>query len=131
MLDLGAGTGKLTRQLRDHGLHVIAVEPSEGVREQLARAVPGAAVHAGSAEEIPLPDHSVDTVLVAQAWHWVNRRRAVPEVARVLAPGGGLGLVWMSGTSGRAGWPSSAGSCTTRASTTARTGGSSGHRSGR
>ena len=93
VLDLGAGTGKLTRQLRDRGLHVIAVEPSEGMREQLARAVPGAAVHAGSAEEIPLPDHSVDAVLVAQAWHWVSSR-AVPEVARVLAPGGRLGLVW-------------------------------------
>jgi SAM-dependent methyltransferase len=94
VLDLGAGTGKLTRQLRDRGLDVIAVEPSEGMREQLARAVPGVPVHAGSAEEIPLPDHSVDAVLVAQAWHWVDRSRAVPEVARVLVPGGRLGLVW-------------------------------------
>ncbi|MGH3122919.1 MAG: class I SAM-dependent methyltransferase [Streptosporangiaceae bacterium] len=94
VLDLGAGTGKLTRQLRDHGLDVIAVEPSEGMREQLARAVPGVPVHAGSAERIPLPGHSVDAVLVAQAWHWVDRSRAVPEVARVLAPGGRLGLVW-------------------------------------
>ena len=94
VLDLGAGTGKLTRQLRDRGLDVIAVEPSEGMREQLARAVPGVPVHAGSAEEIPLPDHSVDAVLVAQAWHWVDRSRAVPEAARVLVPGGRLGLVW-------------------------------------
>jgi len=94
VLDLGAGTGKLTRQLRDRGLDVIAVEPSEGMREQLARAVPGAAVYAGSAEQIPLPDDSVDAVLVAQAWHWVDRSRAVPEVARVLVPGGRLGLVW-------------------------------------
>jgi SAM-dependent methyltransferase len=94
VLDLGAGTGKLTRQLRDRGLDVIAVEPSEGMREQLARAVPGVPVHAGSAEKIPLPDHSVDAVLVAQAWHWVDRSRAVPEVARVLVPGGRLGLVW-------------------------------------
>jgi SAM-dependent methyltransferase len=94
VLDLGAGTGKLTRQLHDRGLDVIAVEPSEGMREQLARAVPGVPVHAGSAEEIPLPDHSVDAVLVAQAWHWVDRSRAVPEVARVLVPGGRLGLVW-------------------------------------
>ena len=94
VLDLGAGTGKLTRQLRGRGLDVIAVEPSEGMREQLARAVPGAAVHAGSAEQIPLPDDSVDAVLVAQAWHWVDRSRAVPEVARVLVPGGRLGLVW-------------------------------------
>jgi SAM-dependent methyltransferase len=94
VLDLGAGTGKLTRQLLDRGLDVTAVEPSEGMREQLAHAVPGVPVHAGSAEEIPLPDHSVDAVLVAQAWHWVDRSRAVPEVARVLVPGGRLGLVW-------------------------------------
>jgi SAM-dependent methyltransferase len=94
VLDLGAGTGKLTRQLLDRGLDVVAVEPSEGMREQLARAVPGAAVYAGSAEEIPLPDRSVDAVLAAQAWHWVDRGRAVPEVARVLVPGGRLGLVW-------------------------------------
>jgi SAM-dependent methyltransferase len=94
VLDLGAGTGKLTRQLRDRGLDVIAVEPSAGMREELARAVPGVTVHAGSAEEIPLADASVEAVLVAQAWHWVDRSRAVPEVARVLAPGGRLGLVW-------------------------------------
>jgi SAM-dependent methyltransferase len=94
VLDLGAGTGKLTRQLSDRGLDVIAVEPSAGMREQLARAVPGVPVHAGSAEEIPLADGSVDAVLVAQAWHWVDRSRAVREVARVLVPGGRLGLVW-------------------------------------
>jgi len=94
VLDLGAGTGKLTRQLAERGLDVIAVEPSAGMRDQLARAVPGVPVHAGSAEEIPLPDGSVDAVLVAQAWHWVDPNRAVPEVARVLVPGGRLGLVW-------------------------------------
>ena len=64
------------------------------MREQLARAVPGVTVHAGSAEEIPLADGCVNAVLVAQAWHWVDRSRAVPEVARVLVPGGRLGLVW-------------------------------------
>ncbi|MGO9218907.1 MAG: class I SAM-dependent methyltransferase [Streptosporangiaceae bacterium] len=94
VLDLGAGTGKLTRQLSDRGLDVIAMEPSAGMREQLARAVPGVPVHAGSAEEIPLADGSVEAVLVAQAWHWVDRGRAVREVARVLVPGGRLGLVW-------------------------------------
>jgi SAM-dependent methyltransferase len=94
VLDLGAGTGKLTRQLRGRGLDVVAVEPSAGMREQLARAVPDVAVHAGTAEDIPLPDGSVGAVLVAQAWHWVDRSRAVPEVARVLVPGGQLGLVW-------------------------------------
>jgi len=94
VLDLGAGTGKLTRQLLDHGLEVTAVEPSEGMREQLRQAVPGATVLAGTAEHIPLPDHSVDAVLVAQAWHWVDPAAAVPEVARVLSPGGWLGLLW-------------------------------------
>jgi SAM-dependent methyltransferase len=94
VLDLGAGTGKLTRQLAGRGLDVVAVEPLAGMRQQLTRAVPGVRIHAGSAEQIPLPGSSVDAVLVAQAWHWVDPARAVPEVARVLVPGGQLGLVW-------------------------------------
>jgi len=94
VLDLGAGTGKLTRQLTDRGLDVTAVEPSEGMRERLRRAAPGARALAGTAERIPLPDRSVDAVLVAQAWHWVDPSQAVPEVARVLRPGGQLGLAW-------------------------------------
>ena len=94
VLDLGAGTGKLTRQLAGRGLDVTAVEPSEGMREQLRRAVPGVPVREGTAERIPLPGGSVDAVLVAQAWHWVDPARAVPEVARVLRPGGQLGLLW-------------------------------------
>ena len=92
--DVGAGTGKLTRQLRARGLDVVAVEPIGEMREQLARAVPGVPVLAGTAEEIPLPGGSVDAVLLAQAWHWVAPERALPEVARVLRPGGWLGLVW-------------------------------------
>jgi SAM-dependent methyltransferase len=92
--DVGAGTGKLTRQLRERGLDVIAVEPSAGMREQLRRAVAGVPVLGGTAERIPLADDSVDVVLVAQAWHWVDPALAVPEVARVLAPGGRLGLLW-------------------------------------
>jgi SAM-dependent methyltransferase len=92
--DIGAGTGKLTRQLRERGLDVIAVEPSAGMREQLHRAVPGVPVLAGSGEQIPLADGSVDLVIFAQAWHWVDPERAVPEVARVLAPGGRLALLW-------------------------------------
>jgi SAM-dependent methyltransferase len=94
VLDLGAGTGKLTRLLRDRGLEVTAVEPSEGMRDQFRQAVPGVTVLAGTAEQIPLPGRSVDTVLMAQAWHWVDPAAAVPEVARVLAPGGWLGLLW-------------------------------------
>jgi SAM-dependent methyltransferase len=94
VLDLGAGTGKLTRQLTGRGLDVIAVEPSEGMRDKLRQAVPGVRALEGSAERIPLPDNSVDAVLVAQAWHWVDPARAVPEVARVLRPGGQLGMLW-------------------------------------
>lgn len=92
--DVGAGTGKLTRQLRERGLDVVAVEPSAGMRAQLRRAVPGVPVVGGTAEQLPLAARSVDAVLVAQAWHWVDPERGVPEAARVLAPGGRLGLLW-------------------------------------
>ena len=94
VVDLGAGTGKLTRGLVDRGLSVVAVEPSAGMRRELAEALPGVTLLAGTAEEIPLPAGSVDAVVAGQAWHWVDPVRAVPEVARVLAPGGQLGLVW-------------------------------------
>jgi SAM-dependent methyltransferase len=94
ILDLGAGTGKLTRHLRARGLDVVAVEPSEGMRSQLSRGLPDVPVLAGSAERIPLEDASVDAVVAGQAWHWFDPARAVPEVARVLKPGGWLGLVW-------------------------------------
>jgi SAM-dependent methyltransferase len=92
--DIGAGTGKLTRQLHDRGLRVTAVEPSDGMRAELRRVLPDVPALAGSAEALPLPDHSADALLCAQAWHWVDPRRAVPEAARVLAPGGRLGLIW-------------------------------------
>jgi len=94
VLDLGAGTGKLTRELLRRGLDVVAVEPSDGMRSELERVLPDARCLAGSAEAIPLPDGSVDVVLAAQAWHWVNPGRAAPEVARVLTPEGRLGLLW-------------------------------------
>lgn len=94
VLDLGAGTGKLTRQILARELDTVAVDPSEGMLAELRRAVPEVEAHAGTAESIPLPDASVDVVLVAQAWHWVDPERAVPEIARVLTPGGRLGLIW-------------------------------------
>jgi SAM-dependent methyltransferase len=94
VLDLGAGTGKLSRGLRERGLETIAVEPLEGMRRIFADAVPGAPALAGSAEAIPLPEGSVEAVLAAQAWHWFDHARAVAEVSRVLVPGGRLGLVW-------------------------------------
>lgn len=94
VLDLGAGTGKFTELLIGAGVEVVAVEPSAQMRTELAATLPGTVVREGSAERIPLPDASVDAVVVAQAWHWVDPELAVPEVARVLRPGGTLSLVW-------------------------------------
>jgi SAM-dependent methyltransferase len=94
VLDLGAGTGKLTRLLVPLGCDVVAVEPGPAMRAELAAAVPGVELHDGTAEAIPLPDASVDAITVAQAFHWFDPARAVPEMARVLRPGGGLALVW-------------------------------------
>lgn len=94
VLDLGAGTGKLTRALVGRVARVHAVDPSPTMLDQLRDAVPDALVATGSAEDVPLPDDAVDAVLVAQAWHWVDPVRAVPEVRRVLRPGGVLGLIW-------------------------------------
>jgi ubiquinone/menaquinone biosynthesis C-methylase UbiE len=96
VLDLGAGTGKLTRALVPTGARVIAVEPLDEMRAALERAVPGVESHAGTAEAIPLEDESVDAVTVAQAFHWFEHARALQEIRRVLRPGGRLGLVWNS-----------------------------------
>ena len=94
VLDLGAGTGKLTTRLVERGLDVVAVDPIPDMLEVLRASLPETVALLGTAEEIPLQDNSVDAVLVAQAWHWVDPERAIPEVARVLRPGGRLGLVW-------------------------------------
>ncbi|REK84642.1 class I SAM-dependent methyltransferase [Streptomyces inhibens] len=94
VVDLGAGTGKLARALRVPGREVVAVEPSVGMREQFSQVLPDVRVLEGTGESIPLPDSSVDTLVCAQAWHWVDPERAVPEAARVLRSGGRLGLVW-------------------------------------
>ncbi len=94
VLDLGAGTGKLTTRLVERGLEVVAVDPLPEMLEVLCDSLPDTTALLGTAEEIPLADNSVDAVLVAQAWHWFNPERAIPEVARVLRPGGRLGLVW-------------------------------------
>jgi len=94
VLDLGAGTGKLTTRLVERGLGVVAVDPIPEMLELLSNSLPDTPALLGTAEEIPLPDNSVDAVLVAQAWHWFDLERARMEVARVLRPGGRLGLVW-------------------------------------
>jgi SAM-dependent methyltransferase len=94
VLDLGAGTGKLTRILDALGADVTAVEPDPQMRAELTRRLPSVTVLAGSAEQIPLPDQWVDAVLCAQSMHWFDLSRALPEIARVLVPGGVLGALW-------------------------------------
>jgi SAM-dependent methyltransferase len=94
VLDLGAGTGKLTAALVDLGTEVTAVEPDPAMLAELRRSLRWVTALAGSAEAIPLPDASVDAVLVGQAMHWFDLDRAVPEIARVLAPGGVLAALW-------------------------------------
>jgi len=94
ILDLGAGTGKLTRLLTQRYRRVIAVEPLDGMRVVLERVVPEAESRAGSAESIPLEGASVDGVFAGQAFHWFANDEAIAEIARVLRPGGVLGLVW-------------------------------------
>ena len=94
VLDVGAGTGKLTRLLAQRYHRVIAVEPLDGMRAILEQVVPTAESRAGSAEAIPLPDASVDGVFAGQAFHWFANDDAVNEMARVLRSGGVLALVW-------------------------------------
>jgi SAM-dependent methyltransferase len=94
VLDLGAGTGKLTRALSETGARVIAVEPGDAMRAELQRATPGAEALRGSAEDIPLPDASVDGIAVGQAFHWFRHDVAIPELHRVLRGGGGVALIW-------------------------------------
>ncbi|MGH9288952.1 MAG: class I SAM-dependent methyltransferase [Acidimicrobiales bacterium] len=94
VLDLAAGTGKLTRLLVPTGAGVVAVEPVPGMRDQLATALPGIEVLDGTAEDLPLPDASVDAVSVAQAFHWFDAPVALAEIRRVLRPGCHLFLIW-------------------------------------
>ena len=94
VLDLGAGTGAVTRQLVGRAKRVYAVDPDPRMTEVLARSCPEVEVHEGTAEHIPLPDACVDAVVVASAWHWVDPGTAIPEIARVLRPSGSLCIVW-------------------------------------
>jgi SAM-dependent methyltransferase len=97
LLDLAAGTGKLTATLVRLGTEVTAVEPDPAMLAELRRelgSAPALRTLAGTAENIPLPDTSVDAVLVGQAMHWFDLDRAIPEIARVLTPGGVLAALW-------------------------------------
>jgi ubiquinone/menaquinone biosynthesis C-methylase UbiE len=94
VLDLAAGTGKLTRQLLPYAASVVAVEPDDAMRAVLARIVPGVESLAGTAEEIPLPAASVDAVTVGQAFHWFQMDAALTELHRVIRPDGGVALLW-------------------------------------
>lgn len=93
VLDLAAGTGKLTRALLAAGLDVVAVEPQGPLRETLSESVGAERVLEGLAEEIPLADASVDAVTVADAIHWFDHERALAEIRRVLRPDGGLAVL--------------------------------------
>lgn len=94
VLDLGAGTGKLTRALVPRFERVVAVEPDDAMREVLEEVVPGAESRAGSAEAIPLADGELDAVFSAEAFHWFAWDEALAEIARILRPRGGLALLW-------------------------------------
>jgi SAM-dependent methyltransferase len=94
VLDLAAGTGKLTRLLVPTGAVLVAVEPVEQMRAALARTLPEVTALAGTAEDLPLPDDSVDVVVAGSAFHWFRGDEALAEIHRVLRRGGRVGLLW-------------------------------------
>ena len=94
VMDLGAGTGLLTRILVPLAGRVIPVEPDAEMRAQLTAAVPGVVAVAGSAESIPYADASADSIVTAQAYHWFDPERAHPEIARVVRTGGTFAAIW-------------------------------------
>ena len=94
VLELGAGTGKLTRVIADLGHDVYATDPDQAMLKVLEHQVPGVRTARASAEEIPIDDASVDAVIAGQAFHWFDLDRALPEIARVLRPGGRVCLIW-------------------------------------
>lgn len=94
VLDVGAGTGKLTRAIAAVTANIVAVEPDPAMLEQLRGSVPGVETFVGTAESLPFGDGVFDAVVVGQAWHWVEPVGGSREIGRVLRPGGVLGLVW-------------------------------------
>ena len=113
--DIGAGTGKLTATLAGLGAEVTAVEPDPQMLAELRRTMPEVSSVPGSAEEIPLPDASLDAVLAGQAMHWFDMDRALPEIARVLRPGGVLAGLW-NVDDDRVGWVAGLAEISTRKS---------------
>lgn len=93
-VDLGAGTGALTRLLAARSDEVVAVEPDARMRAVLGEVVPSARAVDGRGETIPVGDGAADAVVASSSWHWMDPERTLPEVARVLTPGGVLGVVW-------------------------------------
>ncbi|CAN5416866.1 class I SAM-dependent methyltransferase [soil metagenome] len=94
VVDIGAGTGKLTAALVEHGHRVVAVEPSVSMREQLAARLPSLTILDTRAEATGLPDHCVDVATFAQSWHWVDVPAASRELTRIVRPGGFVSMLW-------------------------------------
>jgi SAM-dependent methyltransferase len=94
VVDIGAGTGKLTKQLVKTRAKVIAVEPIPGMRKVLRRTVPGVKIVPRKGEDTGLPSGSVDLITVAQAFHWLDAKKALREFRRILRPGGGLAIIY-------------------------------------
>jgi SAM-dependent methyltransferase len=94
VVDVGAGTGKLTRVVEALGAQTVAIDPDPDMLARLHHELPAIPTFAGTAEEMPLPDASVDAVVLGQAWHWVDPAAASAEAGRVLRSGGVLGLIW-------------------------------------
>ncbi|NJN92435.1 MAG: class I SAM-dependent methyltransferase, partial [Leptolyngbyaceae cyanobacterium SL_5_14] len=94
VVDLAAGTGKFTRQLKGLGCQIIAIEPVEGMRQKFQVLLPDVPIRNGTAESIPLDISSADVITVAQAFHWFQGEAALAEIHRVLKPGGHLGILW-------------------------------------